>query len=688
MRTVRFARENGIGIRLAGGNKVGIFICDVQYGSPAERAGLRVADKILRVNGADYSSLTREQAVHHILLLQNQIEMQVALCQADYEAHAFDPLGGDSFYVRAHFNYASRNPVDLTFAINDVLHVTDTLYNGVMGQWVATKLSSEVGRQQERGTVPNQAAAEQLVLSAETIDGLMKAETGPPAAGLNLHAIGASARMSIRKKLGKSGLAKRSKSASRSAANSDSEGAEASPAQPQVKVSKANTFAGSKYPAYERVVLKEVNFTRPVVVFGALSDVARERLRAEEGNRFEVPESYSGEGAAGVIKLAAIKAIIDAGKHCLLDVTPNAVEHLNYAQYFPVCVFLEADSVAQVKEARGKYARGAKPKSAKRLYENAARLDKFYSHLFTARLSTDSGTWPKKLREIVEQQQKMPLWISQELDDLLSAGPAPATPVDNYDSGLQEHHKLIAKQSQLLQTKQQQQQQHFRYNVFNDNFELPLNSMHVFSSAISGAASTYSLYEDQNYRSSFAASDTDLNTEAPQPIYSTNFNNNNNSTPSHSGRQSNYMQQQESTPASEPPQPPLHRFTSDSSVAKYATYNPDTAKNAFIQKTAPPDTANYRRLSASGPDYAPPQLPAQPPRNRNFNAASANYKLIKNSGSSLMNGAHTADTSMHYTDLAENAGFPETNETSLVEKLNKLKMGESIASVMNPPQNR
>ncbi len=343
MRTVRFARENGIGIRLAGGNKVGIFICDVQYGSPAERAGLRVADKILRVNGADYSSLTREQAVHHILLLQNQIEMQVALCQADYEAHAFDPLGGDSFYVRAHFNYASRNPVDLTFAINDVLHVTDTLYNGVMGQWVATKLSSEPGRQQERGTVPNQAAAEQLVLSAETIDGLMKAETGPPAAGLNLHAIGASARMSIRKKLGKSGLAKRSKSASRSAANSDSEGAEASPAQPQVKVSKANTFAGSKYPAYERVVLKEVNFTRPVVVFGALSDVARERLRAEDGDRFEVPESYSGEGAAGVIKLAAIKAIIDAGKHCLLDVTPNAVEHLNYAQYFPVCVLFSID---------------------------------------------------------------------------------------------------------------------------------------------------------------------------------------------------------------------------------------------------------------------------------------------------------------------------------------------------------
>lgn len=40
LRSVTFARENGIGIRLAGGNRVGIFICDVQYNSPAERAGI------------------------------------------------------------------------------------------------------------------------------------------------------------------------------------------------------------------------------------------------------------------------------------------------------------------------------------------------------------------------------------------------------------------------------------------------------------------------------------------------------------------------------------------------------------------------------------------------------------------------------------------------------------------------
>ncbi len=78
-RKVVFSSENGIGIRLAGGNKVGIFVCDVQYNGPAERAGLKIADKIIKVNNCDYSNLTREEAVHHILSVQNNIiEMIVA----------------------------------------------------------------------------------------------------------------------------------------------------------------------------------------------------------------------------------------------------------------------------------------------------------------------------------------------------------------------------------------------------------------------------------------------------------------------------------------------------------------------------------------------------------------------------------------------------------------------------------
>jgi tight junction protein 1 len=420
-RTIRFARENGIGIRLAGGNKVGIFICDVQYNSPAERAGLKIADKLIKVNGTDYSTLTREEAVHHILMIQNTIEMVVALSQEEYEQYAFDPLGGDSFYIRTHFNYTSQNHVDLNFQINDILHVTDTLYNGVMGQWVATKLSDSSiqniakgghnnlpqSNEQSRGTIPNQTNAEQIVSSAQTIDQICMSENPIQNPINNLHSIGASARMSIRKKLGKSALAKRSKSASRSNANSDSEETQKPETKlnntkkipDNIKVSKANTFCGSKYPAYEKVVLKEVNFTRPVVIFGSLADVARDRLKCDMPNIFAIPDSYStdsNQNSAGVIKLASIKSIIDKNQHCLLDITPNAVEHLNYAQYFPICVFLKADSHGHVKELRHKYAKNLKLKSSKRLYENSMRLSTYYSHLFTASIQLDSTQWQKK----------------------------------------------------------------------------------------------------------------------------------------------------------------------------------------------------------------------------------------------------------------------------------------------------
>jgi hypothetical protein len=39
-----------MGIRLAGGNKYGLFICEIQLNSVAHKAGLFVADKIFSVS--------------------------------------------------------------------------------------------------------------------------------------------------------------------------------------------------------------------------------------------------------------------------------------------------------------------------------------------------------------------------------------------------------------------------------------------------------------------------------------------------------------------------------------------------------------------------------------------------------------------------------------------------------------
>lgn len=71
-------------------------------------------------------------------------------------------------------------------------------------------------------------------------------------------------------------------------------------------------------------------------------------------------------------------------KHPLLDITPTAVERLNYIQYHPMVLFLDPHSRKDVKAMRQKYMPGSN-KSSRRLYAQALKLRKHYSHLFSGK---------------------------------------------------------------------------------------------------------------------------------------------------------------------------------------------------------------------------------------------------------------------------------------------------------------
>lgn len=45
----------------------------------------------------------------------------------------------------------------------------------------------------------------------------------------------------------------------------------------------------SKFPAYEKVLLKHPGFTRPVILFGPIADVAREKLLKDFPDKFVSP---------------------------------------------------------------------------------------------------------------------------------------------------------------------------------------------------------------------------------------------------------------------------------------------------------------------------------------------------------------------------------------------------------------
>lgn len=52
--------------------------------------------------------------------------------------------------------------------------------------------------------------------------------------------------------------------------------------------------------------------------------------------------------------------------------------------------------------------------SSKKLFDQSVKLEKLWSHIFTATISlTQPEAWFRKVREIVEKQQSGPIWMSE-----------------------------------------------------------------------------------------------------------------------------------------------------------------------------------------------------------------------------------------------------------------------------------
>ncbi|XP_039933589.1 tight junction protein ZO-1 isoform X11 [Hirundo rustica] len=381
MKLVKFRKGDSVGLRLAGGNDVGIFVAGVLEDSPAAKEGLEEGDQILRVNNVDFTNIIREEAVLFLLDLPKGEEVTIlAQKKKDVYRRIVESDVGDSFYIRTHFEYEKESPYGLSFNKGEVFRVVDTLYNGKLGSWLAIRIGKN-HKEVERGIIPNKNRAEQLASVQYT---LPKTAGGDRADFWRFRGLRSSKR-NLRK---------------------SREDLSAQPVQ-------------TKFPAYERVVLREAGFLRPVTIFGPIADVAREKLAREEPDIFQIAKSEprdagSDQRSSGIIRLHTIKQIIDRDKHALLDVTPNAVDRLNYAQWYPIVVFLNPDSKQGVKTMRMRLCPESR-KSARKLYERAHKLRKNNHHLFTTTINLNSMNegWYGALKEAIQQQQNQLVWVSE-----------------------------------------------------------------------------------------------------------------------------------------------------------------------------------------------------------------------------------------------------------------------------------
>uniref|UniRef100_F6WP06 Tight junction protein 3 n=2 Tax=Monodelphis domestica TaxID=13616 RepID=F6WP06_MONDO len=389
-RVVRFTKGASIGLRLAGGNDVGIFVSGVQEGSPADGQGIQEGDQILQVNEQLFQSLTREEAVQYLLGLPPGEEIElVTQRKQDIFRKMVKSSVGDSFYIRTHFELEPSPPLGLGFTRGDVFHVLDTLYpeKGRGGSWLAVRMGRDL-REQDRGIIPNQSRAEQLA----SLEAAQRA--------MGLGPLSSSANTGARAEFWKlRGLRRGAKKHMRQSREDLS----------------ALTKQGN-YPPYERVVLREASFKRPVVIMGPVTDVAMQKLCSELPEQFEIAESVTrSEGPSKVVKLDTVRVIAEKNKHTLLDVTPSAVERLNYVQYYPIVVFCAPESRAGVKALRQWLAPTSR-KSSRRLYAQATKLRKHHSHLFTAiiHLNGTNNAWYQELKDIIKAQQSRPIWTAED----------------------------------------------------------------------------------------------------------------------------------------------------------------------------------------------------------------------------------------------------------------------------------
>ncbi|XP_031430614.1 tight junction protein ZO-3 isoform X2 [Clupea harengus] len=382
---VDFVKDGSVGLRLVGGNDVGIFVGGVQPNSPAQRQGMKEGDQIMQVNGVDFNHFTREEAAMYLLNVrtgepislrtQNKMDIYKKIMKSNI---------GDSFYIRTHFDHEAEGNVGLSFTRGEVFRVLDTMHRGKLGNWLAVRMGHDL-HELDKGTIPNQTRAETLA-STEQAQRVLAAEK--QASGQ---------RAEFWKMRGLRGAKKNTR---------------------RTRDDLLMLTIQGKFPAYEKVLLREANFKRPIVILGPLNDIAMEKLAREMPDEFQVADMVPRSGAertsSTVIKLDTVRKIAEQNKHPLLDITPTAVERLNYIQYHPMVFFLDPHSRKDVKTMRQRYAPDSN-KSSRRLYASATKVRKHYSHLFSAHIDLQPGShvWYEALKDKIRQQQAKPVWVSE-----------------------------------------------------------------------------------------------------------------------------------------------------------------------------------------------------------------------------------------------------------------------------------
>ncbi|XP_058026841.1 caspase recruitment domain-containing protein 14 isoform X2 [Ahaetulla prasina] len=164
-------------ISIIGGNQTGIFIHRVTPGSIADEMSLSPGQQIVLVDygvmepgfKAVLEDATLEEALWVLEKVNGFCCLSVKHNMEGYKKLLTDlnsklVTSGDSFYIRSNLCLEKQDPGELSVECHDILHVTDTVYQG-QTKWSACQVNPYTIKDMDAGTIPNYFQAQQQLIA-------------------------------------------------------------------------------------------------------------------------------------------------------------------------------------------------------------------------------------------------------------------------------------------------------------------------------------------------------------------------------------------------------------------------------------------------------------------------------------------------------------------------------------------
>ncbi|XP_041846511.1 disks large homolog 3 isoform X1 [Melanotaenia boesemani] len=106
--------------------------------------------------------------------------------------------------------------------------------------------------------------------------------------------------------------------------------------------------------------------------------------------------------------ILSVRTVAERGKHCILDVSGNAIKRLQQAQLYPIAIFIKPKSIEALMEINKRQTY----EQANKVFDKAVKLEQDFGEYFTAIVQGDSlEEIYNKIKLIIEEQSGPYIWI-------------------------------------------------------------------------------------------------------------------------------------------------------------------------------------------------------------------------------------------------------------------------------------